>query len=278
MINIFFYFVIFTLGLAVGSFLNCVIWRLETRESFLKGRSYCPHCKHKLFWQDLIPVLSFLFLKGKCRYCQQKISWQYPLVEIITAFLFLFILFKSFSAEIDLKRIVLIYYWIIPLIFYWVIVCFMIVIFVYDLKHFIIPDKIIFPAIVIAFLYQLFRVFIGPCPVPPTKAGLFTIFAPALTAAAFFLIIFLISSGKWIGFGDVKLGFFMGLLLGFPNIIVALFLSFLFGAIIGIGLIIAQKKTLKSEVPFGPFLVVGTFTALFFGEKMVNWYLGLFLM
>ncbi len=97
----------------------------------------------------------------------------------------------------------------------------------------------------------------------------------ALGAAAFFLTIFLVSRGHWMGFGDVKLAFLLGLFLSFPNILVALFSAFLIGAIIGIGLIIARKKNLKSEVPFGPFLITGTIIALFWGEKLIRWYLNL---
>jgi leader peptidase (prepilin peptidase)/N-methyltransferase len=100
----------------------------------------------------------------------------------------------------------------------------------------------------------------------------------ALLASSFFLTIVLVSKGKWMGLGDVKLAFFMGLFLGWPNILVALFLAFFFGAIIGIGLIAFSKKTLKSEVPFGPFLIIGTFVVLFFGENLINWYLNLFLL
>lgn len=87
--QIIFFLIIFAFGLFIGSFLNCVIYRLEQGKSFLKGRSYCPHCKHQLFWQDLIPVLSFFILRGKCRYCQKSISWQYPLVELATGIIFI---------------------------------------------------------------------------------------------------------------------------------------------------------------------------------------------
>jgi len=250
---LFFYFFVFLFGLEVGSFLNCVIYRLYTGESFLKGRSYCPHCKHILSWQDLIPIFSFLILKGKCRYCQKPISWQYPLVELSTAILFLFIFQRSFGGD-----------WV-SVLFNWVITAFLIIIFVYDLRHYIIPDKIIYPAIGIAFLYQLFESW-------NLKSNLNPLLA-AFGAAAFFLFIVLISKGRWMGVGDIKLAFFMGLFLGFPNILVALFFAFFIGAIIGIGLIISGKKTLKSEVPFGPFLVTGTFITLFFGNQIINWYL-----
>jgi prepilin signal peptidase PulO-like enzyme (type II secretory pathway) len=148
------------------------------------------------------------------------------------------------------------------------------VIFVYDLKHYIIPDKVLFPALGVALLYRFleiwplgfenFNSFINPL-----LSGLVPLF--------FFLAIYFVSRGKWLGFGDVKLVFLLGFFLGFPNILVSLFLSFFFGAIIGIGLILAKRKNLKSEVPFGPFLIAGAFLALFWGEKLANWYLNLFL-
>jgi len=243
---------IFLFGLFVGSFLNCVIYRLEKKESFLRGRSYCPKCRHKLNWYDLIPIFSFLALAGKCRYCHKKISIQYPLVELATGLIFLLcFLLAPYQA-----------------LFWCGVFCFLIIIFVYDLKHYIIPDKILLPAILVVFLYNLFFHF---------KFLLFNFLPAAFTAGIFFLMIFLISRGKWLGFGDVKLVFLMGLLLGFPNILVALFLAFFFGAIIGIGLIIFGKKKLKSEIPFGPFLITGTFIAMLWGEELIDWYLGLIL-
>jgi len=253
MISNLIYFFIFSLGLAVGSFLNCLIYRLETGPDLLKRRSFCPYCKNILSWPDLIPILSFLFLKGKCRYCQQKISRQYPLVEIATAIIFLLI-------SLTISN----FYTMVYLL---LISCFLIVIFVYDLKHYLIPDKLIYPAIFLAFLYQLsnFSIFLNPL-------------LSAILSSAPFLLIVLISKGKWLGLGDVKLTFFMGLFLGFPNILVALFFSFLIGAIIGMGLVISRQKTLKSEIPFGPFLVTGTFISLFWGQQLISWYQNLFLL
>jgi len=255
MVNLFFSSLIFLLGLIVGSFLNCVIYRLEENKSFLKGRSYCPHCKHILNWQDLIPLLSFLFLKGRCRYCQKPISLQYPLVELVTGLLFVSFFIFHFS------------------FFIFLIACFMIIIFVYDLRHYIIPDKIIYPAILVSGIWYLVSsIFLGLY----TKYEILNTIYSAFGAAAFFLLIVLISRGKWMGVGDIKLAFLMGLVLSPPKILVALFLAFFIGAIIGMGLIISGKKTLKSEVPFGPFLVTGTFIALFFGEKIIQCYLNLF--
>jgi prepilin signal peptidase PulO-like enzyme (type II secretory pathway) len=276
-------FIVFLFGLIIGSFLNCVIYRLALPNfslkslSGLKNRSYCPHCKHILSWQDLIPVFSFIFLKGKCRYCQKPISLQYPIVEISTGLMFLLI-FNQFS--IGEENFVLFFTFasingssvfnFLNLIYYWTIASFLIVIFVYDLKHYIIPDQVIYPAILVSGIWYL-------------VSGIFfnlytldTIYS-AIGAAVFFSAIVLISRGKWMGVGDIKLAFFMGLVLGWPNILLALFLAFFIGAIVGVGLIIFNKKTLKSEIPFGPFLVTGTFLVLFWGNELISWYQGLFL-
>ena len=242
----------------MGSFLNCVIYRLEKGQSFLRGRSYCPNCRHQLGFWDLIPVLSFLWLRAKCRYCQKKISLQYPLVEIATGVLFVLV-FNLLRSDL-LGRSDL-------LISGFVIIPFLIVIFVYDLKHYIIPDKVIYPAIGITLIYHFLR---------SDLLGRSDLLISAFGAAAFFLAIVLVSRGKWMGVGDIKLAFLMGLLLGWPNIFLALFLAFTAGAVIGIGLILFGRKSLKSEVPFGPFLVSGTVMALFWGEPIINWYLGLY--
>ncbi|MEA3344512.1 MAG: prepilin peptidase, partial [Patescibacteria group bacterium] len=258
----------FILGSIVGSFLNCIIYRIETKQSFLKGRSFCPVCKHKLNFFDLIPIVSFLFLKGKCRYCKAKISWQYPLVEIGTGLIFLSVIIYHLS--LINYQLLLITDQLSIIIYQLLISCFLIIVFVYDLKHSIIPDKVIFPAIAIALTFSVYTSI--------ANASLLLIsdsILSAFIATGFFLSIVLISKGKWMGIGDIKLAFLMGLFLGFPNILIALFLSFLIGAIIGVGLILAKSKNFKSEIPFGPFLVTGTFVALFWGEKIINWYLNI---
>lgn len=257
-----YYIFIFLLGLSMGSFLNCVIYRLEKEEK-LTGRSYCPQCKHRLIWIDLVPVCSFLFLKGKCRYCHKKISIQYPFVEIGTGILFLFIAQFLISHELSITN----FQDVARLCFIWYVSCSMIIIFAYDIKHYIIPDKVLFPTIIITFLYQL--IFNSTLIINYILAG--------LGVAAFFCVIFIVSKGTWIGFGDCKLAVLLGLLLGFPDILTGLFLAFLFGVIIGLILMYYKKKGLKSEVPFAPFLISGTFLAMLFGDNIVQWYLGLFL-
>ena len=154
----------------------------------------------------------------------------------------------------------------INLLFWFYIASVLIIIFVYDLKHYIIPDKVLFPAIAITFLYQIF-----------TKFDLIVNFLiAAVIASGFFLTIFLISKGRWMGFGDVKLAVLMGFLLGVPNVMAALFLAFFFGAIISLILLVFHKKKLKSEIPFGPFLILGTFLAMLWGQQIILWYFNIF--
>jgi len=261
LINIFLFLFVFILGLCIGSFLNCAIYRLE-EEKKITGRSFCPHCKHQLSWMDLFPVFSFLCLGGKCRYCKVKISWQYPAVEIITAVMFLLIL--NFKFEI-LNQFLIYQFLNIGFLFY--VFSALIVIFIFDLKHYLIPDKVLFPAIVITFIYRLFENF--------NFSFLLDYGLAVLIASGFFFLIWWVSQGRWMGFGDVKLAILMGFLLGVPGVLVALFLSFFFGAIIGIILMVFKGKKIKSEIPFGPFLVVGTFISLFFGQQIANWYLSI---
>ena len=246
----FYYALIFLFGLIMGSFLNAVIYRLDSGESIVKSRSHCPKCGHVLAWYELVPIFSFVIQGGKCRECKSNISWQYPLVELATAILFVLVLYHN-----------------LPLLYTLTISSLLIVIFVYDLKHYIIPDKIIYPAILVSgiFVWQ-----------HATYNIQYTIYA-AIGASVFFAAMFFASRGKWMGFGDVKLAFFMGLFLGWPNILVGLFAAFMLGGIIGMGLIVCGKKTMKSQVPFGPFLVTGTFIAMFLGNKIMEWYLSLFI-
>ncbi len=265
-----FYFIILILGLIVGSFLNVVIFRLENGEKIVNDRSKCLHCKHILAWYDLIPVLSFIFLKGRCRYCWERISWQYPVVELGTGTLFLLIF--NFSAQGGPA----LGWQFLPLLFWFYIISSLIVIFVYDLKHYIIPDKVIYPAIVVIFIYKLFEIFNFSAQGGPALGWQFSNFLfSAILAGGFFYTIVVITKGKGMGGGDVKLGFLMGLILGWPLVLIALFLSFIIGSVIGIFLILVGNKKMKSMIPFGPFLVLGTFIALFWGEGIVEWYLNI---
>jgi len=255
-------FFFFLFGLAAGSFLNSVIYRLDTGESLIKTRSHCPHCKKTLSWMELIPVVSFILQKGRCKHCKKPISWQYPLVEIATGLLFILVAFYNFNFIVTCYLLL--------------VICFLIIIFVYDLKHYIIPDQVVYPAIVLAFGFRILNLFENWKLKIENLDPLLNFVLAAILAGAFFLVIVLISRGKWMGMGDVKLAVFMGLVLGWPKIILALFLAFLIGAFVSVILMILKKKTLKSEIPFGPFLAAATILTLFLGSTLIDWYLGLF--
>lgn len=258
--------VILFLGISLGSFLNCIIYRLE-KEQKPSGRSYCPKCKHTLSYKDLVPLFSYILLLGKCRYCHKKISLEYPLVEFFTGVLFIITLY--FSGFLDINNYS--FFDIFTLAYLFIVLFFLILIFIYDLKHFIIPDFANFSLVIISFLYLGIYSFFE---------NNISIFINGLLSAffvfLFFFAIFYFTKGKGMGFGDVKFVVFMGFFLGFPNILVANFLSFFFGAIIGLLLIIIRKKKMKSEIPFGPFLIFGTYIAYFFGDKIIQHYFSYF--
>jgi len=261
-----FYILFFILGTIFGSFLNVIICRLKTGESIFKNRSHCPSCQKKLNWCELIPIISFVIQKGKCRNCGKKISWQYPLTELATGLVFLLIL--NFQFPISNFQT------LIHTGFLLLISCFLVVLFVFDLKHYLVPDIIIYPAIVLVLVFRILNLFrISGFGFRILELGNYIL--ASIVAGGFFLVIVLISKGKWMGMGDVKIGILMGLILGIPQIFVALFLAFLIGAVVSVVLLILKKKTLKSEIPFGPFLIGATFIALFWGEFLLNWYLGL---
>ena len=240
-----------------------LIDRIPKEESILRGRSHCDKCKKTLKWYDLIPLLSFIILKGKCRYCSTPLSFYYPVVELTTGILFVVVLF--FVGSINVINF-------INFIFYLFLIGSFIVIFFADLKYGIIPDKIIFPAIAVAFLYFLINPF-GFAQGEHSSLVINHLFS-AVGASLFFLLLFLITKGKGMGFGDVKFAFLMGLILGSPNIIVGLYIAFLTGAIIGCILILWRKKRIfGTAIPFGPFLVIGSLTAIFFGDILAQTFL-----
>ena len=265
--------ILFLIGLFVGSFLNVIIDRLPRKETIAKGRSHCEFCKKELAWYDLIPLLSFLMLKGKCRYCHKQIGAYYPIIELSTGILFAatyFFVVSNFKFQISNELInqnslffnspIITLQALISLAYYLFIVSSFIVIFFEDLKFGIIPDKIIFSSIIATFFYLSVL----------NPQSLIINLLSALGAFSFFLILFLITKGKGMGFGDVKLSVLLGLILGFPKIIFALYLAFLTGAFVGIILIIWRKKrSLKDAIPFGPFLIAGTLLSLFLGDLML---------
>ncbi len=249
------YLLLFLFGICVGSFLNVVIDRLPHNKSIFFGRSHCDSCKKKLSPLDLVPLLSFFFLGGKCRHCHKKISVQYPLIELLTGAMFVLTVFLSLQSTVySLQQIALLGYDL------FIISC-LIAIFFIDLKYGIIPDEIIYLLSFITFLYLVLN----------TKYLLLPNLFSAIISFLFLFFIYFLTKGKGMGFGDVKLAFFMGLFLGFPKIITAFYVAFLTGAALSIILILLGKKKFKgSTIAFGPFLVIGTYISLFWGEQIIR--------
>lgn len=250
----------FIFGTIIGSFLNVLIFRIFSGDylGIIKGRSECNSCKQRLKAKELIPLLSYVWLKAKCKNCKQKISLTYFITELLcglsfmTAFLYFPQAFDSYSNSI---YFILILYYLSVLVFTTI----------YDLLYFEISDLILLPAIAVAFLALLHPLS------PEFKSGVLG----ALLIFSFFYLQILVSKGRWLGGGDLRIGVFMGLILGFQNSIVALASAYFLGSIISLILISSSKLKLKSEIPFAPFLCLGTIIAFYHGEQIVNWYINL---
>lgn len=267
------------IGLCLGSFVNALVWRLykQTRVSktnkinnkrqysILFGRSMCPSCRHELAPRDLVPVFSWLWLRGKCRYCHQSISWQYPVVELLVALLFVlsYVCWPLGFGAMGVFSFVL---WLIFLTAFAALG-------VYDLRWFILPDRIIYPLIGLALVEMIVRatIFSGGWQL------VITAFWGVFFLAGLFCLLYVLSKGAWIGFGDVKLAIMLGLLVGGP--LMALFLIFLasvFGSIVAIPLLIDGRAKATTQIPFGPFLLVSTIIIVLSGTSFSNWFNNLF--
>ena len=240
------YIFVFSFGAIIGSFLNVVILRFNTSDSFLKGSSKCFACSKKLSWYELVPIFSFLVQKGRCRQCGSKISRQYPLIEIVTGGLFLLIAFGGG----DIFRI----------FYLWILASLLLIMAVYDLRHQIIPNIFVYVFDILAF-FNLFGI-----------SEFFQNFLSGVSFFSFFALLWLISKGKWMGFGDAKLALGLGWLLG-PSLTVSAFLfSFWLGALFGICLLLfnRSKITIKSRVPFAPFLILGSLISFLIRLDMIK--------
>jgi len=269
--------IFFIVGLIVGSFLGAVNYRLKNAEDIVWKRSHCRHCKRTIRWYDNIPLLSFIVLWGKCRECEEKISLQYPLIELLTGLLFAAVAWKFLGSAavgfgsagqparlLGAGDIVEMAFWLFS-------VCYLVLIFFHDLDYMLIPDAAVFPAIIVTLGYQYWKYLESPLGIASPLNPFVRALAGAFVAAIFFFILIWISRGKWIGGGDVKLGFLIGALVGWPKIIFALFIAYMIGAVVSLGLIAMKKKTWKSQVPFGPFLVAGTLAVMFFSAQLQFW-------
>ena len=252
---------VFLLGLIIGSFLNVVILRINTGRSITTGRSKCAHCSRVLKWYELVPVFSYLALGGKCRTCKATISRQYALVELVTAITFVVIYMATLvKGGFTLLSLV-------NFAFVCVIASLLMVLTIYDLKHKIIPNQIVYTFIVLSFLSILWKTLYVPGFMPGE-----TLAAGFILATPFFLLWYF-SKGKFMGFGDVKLMLGIGWLLGISVGTMALLFSFWIGGIVGMFLLaLTHRYSMKSQVPFAPFLVAGTFIAGIWGITISNFF------
>jgi len=237
------------LGAVVGSFLNVVSTRLPRSESLVTPASRCPTCKSPIRWYDNIPILSFLWLKGRCRECGAPIAWRYPVVEGVTAGLFWLAVWRI-GVRIHL----------VPALAFLSVV---VVITAIDLAHQVIPDRITLPGIPLGLLANLLT----------KKVSLWDSVVGILAGGGIFFVIILVSRGG-MGGGDMKLGAMIGAFLGWKLTILTIFLAVFGGGATAVWLLLIGARGRKDPVPFGPFLAVGAVASLFWGEEILSWYLG----
>lgn len=244
-------------GLLIGSFINCLAWRLFKEETIF-GRSYCPKCLTKIKWYDNFPLISFILLKGKCRSCSKKISWQYPLVELATGLLF-YAIFLTFNFDTFL------------LIKNFIFVSILILVFIFDLRWYLVPVSILRWGGLILIILGFFSTSLT------FGSYLFALLISILITSAFFGVQYLITKGRGLGEGDIWLGAFLGA--AFYNLAhlgVAILSAYFIGSIAGLFLIVIGYKKWSSKLPLGVFLVLGALISLFWGSQILTWYFELF--
>ena len=278
--------VLLVLGICFGSFVNALVWRLHEQEvtqekldaaksgaaksklqtrlkdlSISKGRSMCVDCSHTLDWFDLIPVLSWLSVGGKCRYCRKPISWQYPVVEVLTAVLFV-VSYIYWPLTLNSLGIFNLAVWLIC------VVAFM-ALSIYDFRWMILPNVIVYPLILLTLVQRVVDTFVYHQGVH----ALFLSLAASFVGGGIFYILYQLSDGNWIGGGDVKLGFALGLLVGMPlQGLLLLFLSSLIGLVGAVPNIVKKGVHKNLQIPFGPCLMLVCAILVLFGDNIVAWY------
>jgi len=256
------------LGASFGSFLSMLIPRLHKKiPGIVLGKSHCPDCKEHLKIKDLIPVFSYIGLKGECRYCNKRIHHFYFVLEVVTAavFLLLFWKFNFINPEAAASGELINYeifgqFWVY--IFYALVLIFT---FFYDYVYMVVSDLVLLPAIGAGLVLTIL-------PFTPTITS--TLLGAAILFAFFFLQI-LITKGKGLGGGDLRIGLFMGVILGWQLGLVAIVISYLIGSVVSIFLLLTKKAKMKTKIPLGTFLSLGTLITIVFGQNILDWYLNL---
>ena len=283
---------LFIFGLAIGSFVNVIAVRYNPAKFILNrevlgGRSACPKCGKKLNWVELFPLFSFIFLRGRCRSCRANISWQYPIVELISGLIFVLVpLALSSNVQLLTSNAPFIHIWLLVISFILVFETLLVVSLI-DIRLRLIPDEtniflILLSVPIIIFQKTQFGLvsgsFLG------SYAALFgfreNIWVNHLFAfffgAAFFGLLILITRGRGMGFGDLKMAAALGAVFGWADILLVVALSFIIGSLFSLPSLIFKKKGLKSLLPFGPFLAMASIVVFFFGHEIINFYFQLF--
>ncbi|MFZ1249564.1 MAG: prepilin peptidase [Candidatus Saccharimonadales bacterium] len=288
----------FIVGVLLGSFINALVWRLHEQGkrrswsldlrskkgnaqssssvkspssklqapssskdlSILKGRSMCPQCHHVLAPRDLIPIFSWLTLRGRCRYCAKAISVQYPLIELLTGFLFT-LLYSVWPMSFSGVHLVHFTYGLVYVVFF-------VALALYDMKWFLLPNKLVYPLTAVAASEVLVVALWSH-----TLVALWNPSAGAVLVFGLFWVLYQVSKGRWIGGGDVKLAIALGLIAGTPlRALLVVFFASLVGTVISLPLIVKGKNGMTQQVPFGPYLLAGCMIVLLFGARIVEWY------
>lgn len=241
--------IIFILGLLIGSFLNVCVYRIPQDESISYPPSHCTNCKNRIKPYDLIPVVSYIFLRGKCRYCGENISIKYPLIELFTGIIFVG-LYDHYGISLDLAK-------------YLILGAYLIVIGLIDFNTTDVYFKTTLSGSLVGIAFLGVKLYYGE--------GISTYIIGALIGAGFIAIIILLTGGM--GWGDAEICALCGIYIGAKLTVLTLFLSVILGGAIGVILILTKIKTRKDYIPFGPYIVIGALIALFWGESIINWYL-----
>lgn len=260
-INLFLGIVIFIIGTALGSFTSVCVYRLHTKEhKVLKGRSFCPSCKVPLKPRDLIPLVSYIALRGRCRNCQADISYMYPLLELLNGglLLALFVKYPFFNEFLQFDFDLLLQFLLFT--FYTFILLFT---FFFDLHYLHVADEVLLPGILVGLLTTFL----------PFTPNLIDMLIGILIGGGFFALQYALSKGKWVGSGDIRVGALIGVMFGWQLTLFALICSYIVGSIVAVTVGLKKGKFIGVKIPFAPFLVTGSFVTMFFGREILEWYL-----
>jgi len=255
--------ILIVFGLCLGSFLNAMVWRMHLGKDWVRGRSECDNCGHRLSVADLLPLFSWLALGGRCRYCKQSISWQHPAVELAMAGVFVASYHFWPGGVLGAGQGILFITWLLSSVG-------LMALLLYDLRHMLLPSHILYPTFAVAAAGRLVYIL----RYSDNVAHSFWLLALSLAVASgVFLLLFYVSRGRWIGFGDVRLGLINGTLLATPaKSFLMIFLASLLGSMFALPAVAAGRSKMSSRIPYGPFLIAATAITLLFGQSFITWY------